>query len=574
VRTRGLPRFVASFSGAALLFGILGASVLAPSGPAAASRPAAAPQVVRPDVQLSSKVTYHCKIYTTNPTSPLFTTTFPIILSGTVPEGVDPGHKISISDFQADVTITTPTLETEFAGLFSSVSGQITTVDASITTASPTVANFATTPWAFGPIIPKAGTAVQLKAPTPAYSGSPWTTTTPGTAVITPGDVKVLATLTNRATPPVTKPVHITCVPLKSVPVASVVIAKPSIPATTLRTATAGIAYAATVPVTGGTGPFTWSVAGGSVPPGLSLNASTGQLTGTPTAVGTYTFTAHVKDANGFTATGAVTVKVLSSGTVGYHLVASDGGLFSFGFGGHGYFGSMGGKPLNAPIVGMSLTPSARGYWEVASDGGIFSFGDAKFHGSMGGKPLNKPIVGIAGTPDGQGYWEVASDGGIFAFGNATFYGSMGGKPLNEPIIGITPTPTGTGYWEVASDGGLFSFGTAKFHGSTGGKTLNAPIVGMAATPTGGGYWEVASDGGIFSYGNAAFYGSTGGKTLDAPIVGIGTTPNGRGYWEVASDGGIFAYGDATYLGSMGGKPLNEPIVGITAGSYRASTSS
>jgi hypothetical protein len=31
----------------------------------------------------------------------------------------------------------------------------------------------------------------------------------------------------------------------------------------------------------------------------------------------------------------------------------------------------------------------------VASDGGIFSFGTASFHGSMGGMPLNKPIVGM-----------------------------------------------------------------------------------------------------------------------------------------------------------------------------------
>ena len=52
------------------------------------------------------------------------------------------------------------------------------------------------------------------------------------------------------------------------------------------------------------------------------------------------------------------------------------------------------------------------GYWLVASDGGIFSFGDAAFHGSMGGKPLNKPIVGMAATSDGLGYWLVASDGG------------------------------------------------------------------------------------------------------------------------------------------------------------------
>jgi hypothetical protein len=77
------------------------------------------------------------------------------------------------------------------------------------------------------------------------------------------------------------------------------------------------------------------------------------------------------------------------------------------------------------------------GYWEVAADGGLFAFGDAGFFGSMGGRPLNEPIVGIAATPDGDGYWEVAADGGLFAFGDAGFFGSMGGRPLNEPIVGI-----------------------------------------------------------------------------------------------------------------------------------------
>jgi hypothetical protein len=37
------------------------------------------------------------------------------------------------------------------------------------------------------------------------------------------------------------------------------------------------------------------------------------------------------------------------------------------------------------------------GYRFVASDGGIFAYGTAPFYGSMGGKPLNKPIVGMAG---------------------------------------------------------------------------------------------------------------------------------------------------------------------------------
>ncbi|HUA94260.1 MAG TPA: hypothetical protein VMB82_01895, partial [Acidimicrobiales bacterium] len=76
-------------------------------------------------------------------------------------------------------------------------------------------------------------------------------------------------------------------------------------------------------------------------------------------------------------------------------------------------------------------------YWEVASDGGVFSFGTAQFYGSMGGKPLNRPMVGMATTLTGTGYWTVASDGGIFSYGTATFHGSMGGKPLNQPVVGM-----------------------------------------------------------------------------------------------------------------------------------------
>ncbi len=243
--------------------------------------------------------------------------------------------------------------------------------------------------------------------------------------------------------------------------------------------------------------------------------------------------------------------------------VASDGGLFAFGDA--GFFGSMGGRPLNQPIVGIAATPDGNGYWEVASDGGLFAFGDAGFFGSMGGRPLNQPIVGIAATPDGNGYWEVASDGGLFAFGDAGFFGSMGGRPLNQPIVGIAATPDGNGYWEVASDGGLFAFGDAGFFGSMGGRPLNQPIVGIAATPDGNGYWEVASDGGLFAFGDAGFFGSMGGRPLNQPIVGIAATPDGNGYWEVASDGGLFAFGDAGFFGSMGGRPLNRPIVGIAS---------
>ena len=202
---------------------------------------------------------------------------------------------------------------------------------------------------------------------------------------------------------------------------------------------------------------------------------------------------------------------------------------------------------LSRPVLGMAATPTGHGYWLVASDGGVFSFGDAAFYGSTGAIHLNQPILGMAATPTGHGYWLVASDGGVFSFGDAAFYGSTGSIHLNQPIVGMAATPTGHGYWLVASDGGIFAFGDAAFYGSTGSIHLNQPIVGMAATPTGQGYWLVASDGGIFAFGDAAFYGSLGGT--GKTVLGLVISPSTPGYDLVESDGTESAFTAPTQIG-------------------------
>ncbi len=211
-------------------------------------------------------------------------------------------------------------------------------------------------------------------------------------------------------------------------------------------------------------------------------------------------------------------------------------------------YGSMAGRPLNAPIRHIVATPDGKGYWLVAADGGTFAFGDAGFYGSMGGQHLDAPVVDLAPTADGKGYWLVAADGGIFAFGDARFHGSMGGQPLNQPVVGISADAATGGYWLVAADGGIFAF-DAPFYGSMGATHLNEPINGMVATADSRGYAFVATDGGIFSFGDAVFHGSTGGTDLVAPITGMAADPATGGYWLVAADGGIFAF-DATFYGA------------------------
>ena len=104
---------------------------------------------------------------------------------------------------------------------------------------------------------------------------------------------------------------------------------------------------------------------------------------------------------------------------------------------------------LSAGVVGMAgALPAAAASTVSGSDrpGGVQAFGTAKYYGSMGGKPLNQPIVAMAATPGGHGYWEVASDGGIFTFGTAKYYGSAGSGHLPGAAVGIARDATG-GYW-------------------------------------------------------------------------------------------------------------------------------
>lgn len=246
--------------------------------------------------------------------------------------------------------------------------------------------------------------------------------------------------------------------------------------------------------------------------------------------------------------------------TRGIWMAGSDGGIYNYG--GARFYGSMGGKPLNQPVVGIAGTPTGNGYWLVARDGGIFAFGDARFYGSMGGVQLNKPMVGMAATPTGNGYWLVAADGGIFAFGDAVFHGSMGGKPLNQPVVGMDRTPSGQGYWMLAKDGGIFSFGDARFYGSsarTGGN-----FVGIAAAPGGDGYTLVDAEGAVHNH-NTSHEGSLYRQWKDHVYVGIAATKTGRGFLLAANAGNMgraHRLGDGGYWGQPE-RPLNQPIVGI-----------
>lgn len=57
-----------------------------------------------------------------------------------------------------------------------------------------------------------------------------------------------------------------------------------------------GQAYVSPLVAAGGTPPYTYSISAGSLPPGLTLDSTTGAITGTPTTVGSYSYTSRVVD--------------------------------------------------------------------------------------------------------------------------------------------------------------------------------------------------------------------------------------------------------------------------------------
>src|SRR5260370_581794 len=83
-------------------------------------------------------------------------------------------------------------------------------------------------------------------------------------------------------------------------------------PTQSLDNGTVGVAYNATLSAAGGPLPYTWSLASGSLPPGLAPSTS-GTISGTPTTAGSYTFTIQASDSGGQKASRAFTVSITSS---------------------------------------------------------------------------------------------------------------------------------------------------------------------------------------------------------------------------------------------------------------------
>ncbi len=133
------------------------------------------------------------------------------------------------------------------------------------------------------------------------------TGTLPAGLTLSPGTGAITGTPTAAGTSPITVKVTDSATPPNSATTALSIVINAAAPTFAISTASLpngsiGTPYDQFLAVTGGTSPFTWSVPPGTLPTGLSLNATTGEITGTPTSTTTtppsFTFTVSVTDSS------------------------------------------------------------------------------------------------------------------------------------------------------------------------------------------------------------------------------------------------------------------------------------
>ena len=129
-----------------------------------------------------------------------------------------------------------------------------------------------------------------------------------------------------------------------------------------LPTGTVGSGYNSSVTATGGTTPYRFSVASGQLPGGVGLNASSGQISGTPSASGTFTFAISVADANGVSVQKSLQISIASNTTT-----------TSTGSGSGG--GSSGGGSSGGSSSGGASAPTGTSFSNIQHAGGWSQFG-------------------------------------------------------------------------------------------------------------------------------------------------------------------------------------------------------
>ena len=301
--------------------------------------------------------------------------------------------------------------------------------------------------------------------------------------------------------------------------------------------------YSGGVVASGGTAPYTYSITGGSLPPGLSLSSSSlGTIVGTPTTAGTYNFTAVVVDAKNDTDTAACSL------TIG-------------GVGGGGSTPLTLSCPAATGVVGVNYSDLLT----LTASGGVSPYTYSET-GSLDGLVLNLTTGVISGTPTSPGtftFTAMAKDstkGTALTGSNSNCKVTISPAPPKLSFTCASSTGTvGVPYNSaIVASGGVAPY-TFSATGLPNGLQINASTGAITGTPTTTGTFNIqvtVKD----SSGNSASSSCSSGCTITITCTVLGTI---SGYvYDDLNGSKTYNNGDKAYSGvtvtlSLNGKTVS-----------------